>query len=56
MSNTDLDIAKKLEQTRVIKYWKSEGHVKIKLDWLQELILILAIVVRHSQRVYNILK
>lgn len=34
MSNTDFDIAKKLELTKVKKYWQHASQIEIELDWL----------------------
>ena len=56
MSNVDIDIVKKLEQTGVKKYWRRTSQVKIKLDWLHDWILALPIFVRQLQKVYDIKK
>ena len=52
MSNTNLDIAKKLRLTSIKKYWRYTGQVKIELDWLHNWIFILTIFIKHLHRLY----
>ncbi len=53
MSNVDIDVAKEQELTGVKKYWGRATQVKMELDWLHDWIPVLAIFVRHSQRIYD---
>lgn len=36
MSNTNINVIKKLELTRVKKYQRYVGQVKMELDWLYD--------------------
>ena len=36
MNYTDKNIAKNLELTGIIKYWRGTGKVEIELDWLYD--------------------
>ena len=53
MTNANMDAAKKLGLNDIKKYWRRAGKVEIKLDWLHNWILALAIFVKHSRRVYD---
>ena len=45
--NIDMNAAKELGLTGVKKYWRHTGQVEMELNWLHDLILVLAICVRH---------
>ena len=53
ISNTDMNVAKKLGLTGVKKYWKRASQVEMELDWLYDWIPTLATFVRHSRKMYN---
>lgn len=53
MSNSDLDVAKKLGLTGVKIYWRRAGQVKIELNWLYDLIPVLATFMGDLYKVYN---
>lgn len=53
INNIDLNAAKKLGLTGVKKYQRCIGQFEIKLDWLYNQILVLAIFVRHLYRIYG---
>ena len=53
ISKADIETAKELGLTEVKNYSRRAGKVEMKLDWLYDWILALAIFVRHSRRVYN---
>ena len=51
MSNSDMDVAKKLRLTGSKKYWRRVGQVEMELDLLHDWIPALATFVRHSRKV-----
>ena len=53
MSNNDLDKIKELELTDIKKYWRRASQVEIELNGLHDWILVPAIFVRHSRKVYK---
>lgn len=53
MSNANLDATKKLELTRLKKYWTCADQVKIELDWLQDWIPAFATYLKHLPKVYD---
>lgn len=53
ISNNNIDAAKKLELTSVKKYWKYTKQVRKKVNWLYDLILVLAIFVKYLSKIYD---
>ena len=53
VSNTNLDTIKKSRLTSIKKYQKYAGQIKIKLDWLYNLILALVTFVRYSRKLLD---
>lgn len=53
MKNADLDAANKLELSGIKKSQRYAGQIKLKLNYLHNNILALAIFMRYSHRVYN---
>lgn len=53
ISNVDLDVSMKQGLTGIKNYRKFVGQGEMKLDWLHEKILALAIFVRHSRKRYG---
>lgn len=53
MRRANLDIIKKPELTGIKNHWKWAKQVKLKLNYLYNWILTLAIFVKYSCRVYN---
>lgn len=53
MSNIDINVAKELGLTGVMKYWRYDSQIEIKLDLLHDWISVLTTFLKHSRRVYN---
>lgn len=53
MSDTDLNVAKKLGLTDINKYWRCGGQAEIELDCLYDLIPALVTFVRYSRKLYD---
>lgn len=53
INNADLDAARELGLTGIIKYQRHAGQVEMKLDWLYYWIPALVTFMKHSCKVYD---
>ena len=53
MNNANMDAAKELRLTSIMKYWRRARQVEMKFDWLHDWCLVLVTFVKHSRSIYN---